>query len=809
MAAKAGMKFAFGKHKGKTFEEVAKADPSYCTWARKTENPSGALKDFIEFLEAQGPATPGLCGDAARPAYPSIPGSSDAARNASLGRLSGRPAATPQAGERFGAGISRLPTDFQYHGPKLDEDITLVVELCDADSFLVRAEKNAGMSMKYGAGKAKHGEAPVKAPYLLPQVWHAITGMPGCRTVAEKGFLFPRNRLEAVSNSLERIGKVERVPDWVSQLFRRSPTKPDCVMEERLPEKLLPYQREGVEFGLGKNGRCLIGDEMGLGKTLQALSLAAQYAEEWPVLVLCPSSLRWVWKEQVEEWLPDFAEGDDIQVIKKGSEPLRPDARFWIVSYSMLASSVKSQKNNFQTRPDGTPHTIVIADESHNIKEWGAERTKAAVPVINKAKRAILLSGTPTRNSPDELHPQLCSLIPGFRAKLVDFRSRYCMQQQSQVFGGRVVTQVVGARNSTELNYLLTDTVMVRRLKKDVLKELPPKRRQKVPLEVGDTKQMKEIKNNMSRVPDSVLVGSDGNEAVSSLFQNTAKIKLPAVKEYLLEVLDRGDEKTIIFAHHQLMMDEISALLEKRLAKDDLFHIRIDGKTSGPKRPELVKKFQTDPQCRVALLSITACSEGLTLSAAGLVIFAELYWVPGAIEQAEARAHRIGNVNNAVIVEFLVVPNSPDERIYNSLERKKKDTSKVIDGMEESLGALERLTRKRAAQIQEDRCQSSLNFFGQIDTNKKPRVAPTVINEPNGLILPGGASKSAAASSDAAGAAAGTDAAGPSGGTVGQSPAPKTTLLERMAIDSSKPTPSPVAKVPNWKVEYLLRAAKG
>merc|ERR1719464_2633463 len=116
--------------------------------------------------------------------------------------------------------------------------------------------------------------------------------------------------------------------------------------------------------------------------------------------------------------------------------------------------------------------------------------------------------------------------------------------------------------------------------------------------------------------------------------------------------------------------------------------MRIDGTTQASKRLELVKKFQEDPSCRIALLSITACGEGLTLTAAGLVIFAELYWVPGAVEQAEARAHRIGTTHTKVVVEFLVVPNSPDEIIYNKLERKKKDTSHVLDGAVTSLDAV-------------------------------------------------------------------------------------------------------------------------
>jgi SNF2 family DNA or RNA helicase len=618
---------------------------------------------------------------------------------------------------------------------------------------------------------------------LLPQIYHAITGLKGCEVASDRqSFLFPRSKLEVVSACLEQIGRVERVPDWVMQLLTVQQQKGDCIIQDRVPDRLLPYQREGVDFGLGVNGRCLIGDEMGLGKTLQALTLAAQYAEEWPVLVLCPSSLRWVWKEQVEEWLPQFAEGDEIQVIKKGSDQLRPDAHIWIISYSMLASNAKSQGSSFQQRPDGTPHGIVIADESHNLKEWGAERTKAAVPVLRKAKRAILLSGTPTRNSPDELHPQLCSLLP-LKAKLAEFRSRYCMQQQSMIFGGRMVNQVVGARNSTELNHLLTTTVMIRRLKKDVMQELTPKRRQKVPLEVADAKDMKESRNQMHNIQDSWFVGESGpSEAISSLFMKTAKAKLPAVKEYLIEVLERGDEKAIIFAHHQVMMDEISSLLEKQLAKSGLYHIRIDGKTGAAKRPELVKQFQTDPRCRIALLSITACGEGLTLSAAGLVIFAELYWVPGAVEQAEARAHRIGNTQNKVIVEFLVVPNSPDERIYSCLERKKKDTSKLLDGAEESLGALERLSRKRAIALAEERKQSTLSF----GESKRPRTAAAASPSANSTVAKRAPAKIATPQR--------------SGETAGRNDGKAASASKKLE------TPPPVER---WKIDFLLRAAKG
>merc|ERR1712048_1452488 len=114
---------------------------------------------------------------------------------------------------------------------------------------------------------------------------------------------------------------------------------------------------------------------------------------------------------------------------------------------------------------------------------------------------------------------------------------------------------------------------MIRRLKKDVLAQLPEKRRQKVPLELS-TSSMREVRKGAEELSGDVLevVGAQG-DAVSNVFKLLAKAKLPAVKEYLLEVLERGDDKIIIFAHHHIMLDAISELLQGRLAKDGLKHI--------------------------------------------------------------------------------------------------------------------------------------------------------------------------------------------------------------------------------------------
>lgn len=685
-AAKNGS-IGFGKHKGKTFDEVASSDPGYCDWALKMDSPSAGLKDFVEFLKSRG----------------------------------GGAASAQSAGP---AGNSLL----EAAGTRLPEDILLVCELVQEDTFVVRAERKL-----QAAGGTGHA-------YVPPQVWHAIGALKGAvLSVDRRSWAFPVRNHRDVVPMLEGIGQVERIPNWVLQLMDKSKSAGDCVQEARLPEALLPYQHEGVTFGMGRRGRILIGDDMGLGKTLQALALAAQYKEDWPMLVVCPSSLRWVWKEQALQWLQGTISPAEVQVIKKGSDILSPDAKMWIVSYTLLASDAK--RGNFQLRPDQQPHGVVICDESHNIKDWSTGKTKALVPILRKARRAMLLSGTPTRNSPDELHPQLCGLMPEI-CKLSDFRSRYCAIAQKSIHGGKTqVSQVVGARCAVELHCLLTATVMIRRLKKDVLSQLPEKRRQKVPLEIADTK-LRGIRSDANGVDLFVGADAEDDKSVSNLFMKVAKAKLPAVKEYMFDLLDRGDEKAIVFAHHTLMLDEIEEVLAKQLHKDCLSYVRIDGKTPMNNRPVLVKKFQEDPRCRIALLSITACAEGLTLTAASLVIFAELYWVPGAIEQAEARAHRIGSTHSKVVVEFLVVPDSPDEHIYNSLERKKKDTSQVLDGVAESLNATKQLAsrvRKRAAEEDQPAASPSSDADGSAEkfqkvmqsVAEKKRVAAKVKAEAN------------------------------------------------------------------------------
>ncbi|KAL8426032.1 hypothetical protein Efla_001950 [Eimeria flavescens] len=235
-------------------------------------------------------------------------------------------------------------------------------------------------------------------------------------------------------------------------------------IEPSLFASLRDFQKQGVAFGLQRHGRVLIGDEMGLGKTIQALTIAAHYLDDWPLLVVCPSSIRFQWRDQALRWLGHILTPEQILIIRNGKTEILPETRMVIISYDLLAKQERFQAN----------YQCVICDESHYLKNHQAKRTQAICPIIRQARRALLLSGTPALNRPVELYQQLNSLLPEF-CSYREFSDRFCLPVFN-AFTKKVEDE--GHQHEEELHLLLKHTVMIRRLKQDVLKELPAKQRQ-------------------------------------------------------------------------------------------------------------------------------------------------------------------------------------------------------------------------------------------------------------------------------------------------------------------------------------------
>lgn len=423
----------------------------------------------------------------------------------------------------------------------------------------------------------------------------------------------------------------------------------DCKLEQAL----LPFQKEGVCAAVRRKGRILIADDMGLGKTIQGIAVAAYYREEWPVLVVAPSSVRFAWKEAFLRWMPSLSE-EQVVVLLTGNDQVSSSFQVIITSYDLLVKKVEDLGNKFQ---------VVILDESHFIKNPKTARTKACQRALTKAKRVVLLTGTPALSRPIELYTQICAVQPKCFPGMQEFGIRYCNGQRNQ-WGW----DFSGSSNMQELQLFLEKTVMIRRLKSDVLSQLPAKQRQVVLLDPSSVKTSDKVLQHMAReMCNTELQSAEKRGVLLSYFRETGVHKVKAVCKYIEDLVE-GDQKFLCFAHHQVVLDAVCSMLTRKSCD----HIRIDGKTPAELRQQLCDKFQYNDMCKVAVLSITAANAGITLSSASLVIFAELFWNPGILTQAEDRVHRIGQ-QNCVVIQYLVAQRTADDYIW-PLVRTKLDT---------------------------------------------------------------------------------------------------------------------------------------
>jgi len=454
----------------------------------------------------------------------------------------------------------------------------------------------------------------------------------------------------------------------------------------------LPYQRAGIAYGLS-HPNVLIGDEMGLGKTIQALGIINSDETMRRILIVVPASLRLNWKRECEKWLTrPMSVGIAKTKVRKGEDKW-PDVDVTIINYEVLGKFAEVQSTKWD---------MIIMDEAHYIKNYKAKRTQLATSL--KATRRILLTGTPILNRPKEIFSLVNYLDPEQWRSFFYFAKRYCNAHHNGYgwdFDG------ANPKTLPELQARLRSTIMVRRLKKDVLKELPPKRRQVIDVEAnGASNAVKAEQAAYSRVEDRIAAAKarvelakagDSDEEykaavaalqetmtlafteISSARHDVALAKVPSVVEHVKNVLEDQD-KVIVFAHHLDVIDK----LVKELGEYGV--VSLKGSDSMESRQAAVDAFQNDPKTRVFVGSLKAAGVGITLTAASVVVFAELDWVPANMSQAEDRAHRIGQTD-MVLVQHLVLDGSLDSHLAKTLVEKQAIIDMGLDA-EASLPAM-------------------------------------------------------------------------------------------------------------------------
>ena len=439
-----------------------------------------------------------------------------------------------------------------------------------------------------------------------------------------------------------------------------------------LTAKLREYQRSGFAWlwQLHENNMTgILADDMGLGKTVQALALLTKAKEEEgdvPSLIVCPTSVLSVWKQEVKKWAPTLSvmtwhgaeRGENRRLLKK--------ADIVVTTYAILRRDIEElSKIRFR---------YAILDEAQYIKNWATTTAKSAKQL--KSDHRLALSGTPVENHLIDLWAIFDFLAPGFLGKLSDFQKNYVRPIEDQDVK---VLEALRAR---------IRPFVMRRKKEDVASELPPKTEQtlfvqfsKAQLglynrilkaakaeiqgrveEVGLEKSQMTILAALTRLRqvccDPRLLGLPDASALPS------SAKLDAFKELMADAVGSG-RKVLVFSQFV----EMQKLLGDALTELKIDYLWLHGGTKN--REEMVAQFQTKSGPPVFLISLKAGGSGLTLTEADTVVHYDPWWNPAVEDQATDRAHRIGQ-DKPVMVYRLVVEDTVEQKMVELGARKRE-----------------------------------------------------------------------------------------------------------------------------------------
>ncbi len=442
---------------------------------------------------------------------------------------------------------------------------------------------------------------------------------------------------------------------------------------------LYPYQRKGALFA-AKAGRCLIGDDMGLGKTIQAIAateILAQTSGVEKVLVICPTSLKHQWRQEIDRFTKrSFAvvEGS----IKKRKEIYQNDSFYKIVNYDVIHRDRILIK---EWSPD-----LIVLDEAQRIKNWNTRRAQSVKRL--KSKYAFVLTGTPLENRLEELH-SIVEFIDCFRlGPLYNYLAEH---QHTDEVG-----KVIGYKNLSKISESL-QPVLIRRTKGEVLKELPERidKHFFVPM----TKQQSEIHESSQEAVAQIvhkwrrlgfLTDKDQRRLMAALQcmrmscnstflinqQSDHGTKADEAVQLFDEILEDPKAKIVVFSQwlgtHQIIINR----LESKPWQYAFFH----GSLTSEERGKLINNFKNDPECRI-FFSTDVGGVGLNLQNASVVINMDQPWNPAVLEQRIGRVHRLGQKRSVQVFNF-VAEGTIEHGMLDVLKFKKSVFAGVLDGGE-------------------------------------------------------------------------------------------------------------------------------
>ena len=512
------------------------------------------------------------------------------------------------------------------------------------------------------ANRAKHfmdGNAP-RIRIMFQFTWdlvEAVKALSNSRFHRDEGKFWTCACTKKNIETLSFLGFT--LDDTLKEMMETGTTeKLPTITIPKLKIKMFAFQKTGTAFIEKTNGNCLLGDEMGLGKTIEALAWLHMHPEKRPALIVCPAHLKLNWGQEIRMW---GIKNADLTILS-GKKPKVSQLKksIIIINYDILSAWKKTLADH--------KFEVMIADECHYFRTTKAQRTKAIKAVAKAIPHRILLSGTPAENRPSELYNAFQMISPNLFPSFWKYAHRYCGARHNG-FGW----DFTGASNTAELNGIITNTIMIRRLKSEVMKELPEKMYSFLPLEIDNRQEYDEVFNHFEEEAKSDSKTAVMLQAVEALKQTAVEGKLKTAISWIENFLDSG-EKLVVFCHHKFVVEALMTAFETRV-------IKIDGSVSAENRNEAVKRFQDDTTIRLFVGNMQAAGTGITLTAASNVAFLELPWTPGMLSQCEDRCHRIGQ-KNAVQIHYLLAVNTIEEKIAKLLDSKRKVLDAVLDGKE-------------------------------------------------------------------------------------------------------------------------------
>lgn len=491
----------------------------------------------------------------------------------------------------------------------------------------------------------------------------------------------------------KRLYEAGYVFDDSAKIFINKKSKLEC--EEF--EKLYPFQKEGVLRMLNMNSNILLADEMGLGKSVQGAMYLRLKKESWPALIVSPATLKKNWQKEIKRWAGQDAyiiEGKKVENFSKEFLLKYPAI---IINYDILgeedkkakademearkrAREMKYPRRNKTIKVNGWCDELsklnfktIIADEVQYISGVESIRSRALTQIsfaLPKAKK-IFISGTPYETKTLQFYPALHILDTDNFKSEYKYKMRFC--NPVKTYWG---WNFEGLSNAKELHEIISK-FMIRRLKKDVLKDLPPKIRSVIPMKIKPTER--KIYDDADRELELAIINKEKNalSKLEALKQASFKAKMNSMLRWIKEYLEIN-EKLVVFIWHR----ESCEILDKEFKGKC---VSVTGDTPTKKRDELKERFQNDPKIKLFIGQIKSAGVGLTLTSSKAVAFLEFGSTAPGMEQAEDRVHRIGQTADSVLAYYLVLENSIDEQIMEILNKRNKDLKRVMNNEDEDL----------------------------------------------------------------------------------------------------------------------------